>query len=180
MSLRYCIKSPSFYLPPDAQVNQALYYVSRCHDLVEESMLLNNPPLSLPLLLLTFSSTHIMFQNVRKSWLLVITARSYLQQYMDDHIDALKDIDNPTNPEVETYKFALLLCEKLDEQTSYILGNRPAQRIADMDDILLIPKSVSGDDALQHAVLKESYLFECIRRRCHSRIASRVQFTDSI
>lgn len=180
MSLRYCIKSPFFYLPPDAQVNQASYYIGRCNDLVEELMLLDNPPLSLPLLLLTLSSTHIMFQNARKSWLLLATARAYLQQYMNDYIDALKDKDGPSNPELETYKFALHLCEKSDEQISYIVGNRPAQKSFDMDNMLLMPKPVLGDNALQHAVVKQSYLFEHIRRRCNSRIASSVQFTDSI
>jgi hypothetical protein len=49
-----------------------------------------------------------------------------------------------------------------------------------MDDMLLMPKPVLGDNALQHAIIKQSYLFERIRRRCNARIASSVQFTDSI
>ncbi|KAI8583041.1 hypothetical protein K450DRAFT_277534 [Umbelopsis ramanniana AG] len=180
MSLRYCIKYPFFYLPRNLQASQASYYIDRCNDLVEELMLLDHPPLTLPLLLLTLSSTYMMFQNARRSWLLIATARAYLQQHMNDFMDALMDKDGPSNPELETYKLALHLCEKLDQNISYIVENRPAQKIVNMDDMLLMPKPVLGENTLQHTILKQAFLFEIIRRRCNSRIASSIQLTNSI
>ncbi|KAI8583042.1 hypothetical protein K450DRAFT_297264 [Umbelopsis ramanniana AG] len=180
MSLRYCIKSPFFHLPQSAQADQASYYMGRCNEVMEELMLSDDPPLSLPLLLLTLSSGHLMLQNVRKSWLLLATARAYLQQRMNIYIHYIKNKDGPTNPELETYKLALHSCKKSDEQVSFLLQNSGAQRIVSFDEILLMPKPVLGENALRHALVKQSFLWDLLKTRSSSWIESSVQFTDSI
>ncbi|KAG2188469.1 hypothetical protein INT44_001222 [Umbelopsis vinacea] len=180
MSFRHCIKSPFFYLPLDAQADQAFYYMGRCNELVEELMLLDDPPLTLPLLLLTLSSTYIMFQNARRSWLLLATARAYLQQHMRHFMDALMDKDGPSNPELETYKFALHSCEAADRHLSSIVDNSPAQRIVSIDEMLLMPKPILGGNTLQDAIVKQAFVFDLIRRRCDSRITSSIQLTNSV
>lgn len=180
MSLRYCIKSPFFYLSQDAQAEQASYYMYRCNEVVEEMMLSDNPPLSLPLLLLTLSAGQLMLQNLRRSWLLLATARAYLQQYMAVYIDAIKDKDGPTNPELETYKLALHSYKKSDDQVSYLLQNHTVQRIVSFDEMLLIPKPISGEDSLRHAVVKQSFLWDLMKNRSNSWVQSSVQLTNSI
>lgn len=180
MSLRYCIKSPIFYLSQDAQADQASYYMGRCNEVVEEMMLLDNPPLSLPLLMLELSAGHLMLQNLRRSWLLLATARAYLQQYMVVYIDAIKDKDGPTNPELETYKLALHSCKKSDDQVSFLLHNHTVQGIVSFDEMLLMPKPVLGEDSLRHAVVKQSFLWDLMKNRSNSWVKSSVQLTDSI
>ncbi|KAH8556556.1 hypothetical protein BGW37DRAFT_473100 [Umbelopsis sp. PMI_123] len=180
MCFRNCVNSPFFYLPPKVQVDHVAYYIGCCTDQIEELMLLDNPPLSLSLLLLTLASTYLMLQNPRKSWLLLATARAYLQQHLNDYIDSIMDRDGPSTAELETYKFALIFCRKQDEHVSYIVQDRPSVNIVNLDPELLVPKLVLGDDPMQYAIIKQSTLWDFLKSHANNWIASSVIITDSI
>jgi hypothetical protein len=180
LSARNCINSPLYNVPHKTQLRQLSYYRDRCTDQIDQLMQLDSPPLSLSLLLLTLAFTHVYLMNARKGWLLMATARAYLQHHMDEYFDAIMDKDGPTNPELETFKLALRVCGKADDNISYLTQNRPTQRMVSFDEMLLVPKPVLGDHPLRHAIVKHSFLWCLMARRSNSRIASSIQFTNSI
>lgn len=176
---RNCIKSPLYDLPRKSQLRQLSYYMSLCTEQIDHLMMLDSPPLSLSLLLLTLACTNVHLMNPRKAWLLMATARTYLLNHMEEFFDAIKDIDGPSNPELETYKVALHLCAIADEKISFIAQNRPAQSIISFDEMLLLPKPVLGDDPLRHSITKQSFLWYLTARRSNRNIASSTQFIGS-
>ncbi|KAG2188473.1 hypothetical protein INT44_001226 [Umbelopsis vinacea] len=154
--------------------------MDRCTEQIDHLMLLDSPPLTLALSLLALAVTHTNLMDARKGWLLMATARAYLHHHMDDYIDAIMDKMGPTNPELETYKLALLLCGNADEQISYLVENRPAQSVFSFDEMLLVPKPVLGDNPLRHTIVKQSFLWRLMTRRSNSRISSSIQVKNSI
>ncbi|CAO3676698.1 unnamed protein product [Umbelopsis ramanniana] len=176
---RNCIKSPLYDLPRKTQLRQLSYYMGRCTEQIDQLMMLDSPPLSLSLLLLTLSFTNVYLMNARKAWLLMATARTYLLNHMEEFFDAIMDKDGPTNSELETYKLALHLCATADEKISYIAQNHPAQSLIGFDEMLLLPKPVLGDNPLRYSIAKQSFLWYLTARRSNFNIDSSTQFTGS-
>lgn len=172
-SVRNCVHSPFRKLPQYSLLEQASYFIVTCTEQVEEMMLLDQPPLTLPMLLLALSTSYLVLQNPQKAWLLTSTARAYLQQCLSKYITSLSDRNMPSNAEVETYKFAIHYCKRADDHlTSIIHGRTSPPQILNIDPELLLPKMLENDDPVQNSIQIEAYSWETLKNRAQSWLYS--------
>jgi hypothetical protein len=158
----------------------AAYHISACTEQVEEMMLLDYPPLSLPILLLALASTHLIHQNVRKAWLLVATARAYLQQLLPSYIEALSQKNSSSTPELETYKYAVHFCKTSDDHLTAIMQSPWTPAILNIDPELLLPQRLEGDDPTQHSLIMYTLSWENLKNRANSWICVNQTTTGTI
>jgi hypothetical protein len=155
MSIRGCNHSHLTSLPQDMLIELRNYYIAAGTGLVQDMMMMENPPLSFCILLLCLASANMHLQKMRKAWLLACPARTYLQQQMSRYLDTSLESHGTSNPEIETYKRVLHYCQKLEYRLGAILNAFPAAEIINIDPIFTLPTKLGGDSEVEHLAFIE-------------------------
>ena len=156
MSVRNCGHTNLSNLSQTAHLELINYFTAIATEQVQEMMLLDNPPLTFPILLICLASAYVVVQKMKKARLLIFPARAYLQQHAGEYIRISPGIDIPSNPEIETYKYAVHCCKTLDDQLSCVVEGRRTPEVLNIEQKYLIPALLEGDDTLQHLVNVET------------------------
>ncbi|CAM0135340.1 unnamed protein product [Umbelopsis sp. WA50703] len=167
-------------LPQDMLIELRNYYIAAGTGLVQDMMMMENPPLSFCILLLCLASANMHLQKMRKAWLLACPARTYLQQHMSKYIDPSSPPHSPSSPEIETYKFALHFCYKLEYRLGSILNASPTPEILNLDPVFTLPTKLDGDNEVEFLAFREQLSWDRVVAAKNKWLASHESINGSV
>ncbi|KAG2186431.1 hypothetical protein INT43_002869 [Umbelopsis isabellina] len=138
------------------------YFIAAGTEMAQDMMLMEHPPLSFCILMLCLASAQMFLQKMRKAWLWACPARTYLQQHMSKYIDTSSGSHNRSNPEIETYKYALHFCEQLEFRLGAIMNEMATPNILNIDPRLTLPTKLEGDDEVEHVAFLQRLTWESL------------------
>lgn len=160
MSIRGCNHSHLVSLPPNMLIELRDYFIAAGTEMAQDMMLMEHPPLSFCILMLCLSSAQMFLQKMRKAWLWACPARTYLQQHRSKYIDISSGLHSRSNPETETYKYALHFCEKLEFRLGAIMNEYATPNILNIDPKFTLPTKLEGDNEIEHAAFIQQLRWE--------------------
>ncbi|KAJ2962282.1 hypothetical protein NQZ79_g2507 [Umbelopsis isabellina] len=180
MSIRGCNHSHLVNLPSKMLMELRDYFIAAGTELAQDMMLMEHPPLSFCILMLCLSSAHMFVQKMRKAWLWACPARTYLQQHMSKYIDSSSGSHGRSNPEIETYKYALHYCEKLELRLGAIINARATPSILNIDPKLTLPTKLDGDNEIEHAAFIQQLTWERLVAESNKWLDFHASINDSV